>query len=102
MFPPNDPNTITFEAEKSIRDPEVIGSLKFVTGDYEVAEQWNAMSLEEKAAYEKKLVRKLDWKLVPWLTLLYLISFLDRSNIGNAKIQGVLSSHRDSLLILSS
>ena len=29
---------------------------------------------------EKALVRKLDWKLLPALTLLYLLSFLDRSN----------------------
>jgi len=37
---------------------------------------------------EKRIVRKLDWRLIPWLSLLYLISFLDRTNIGNAKIQG--------------
>lgn len=29
---------------------------------------------------EKSLVRKLDFKLLPPLTLLYLLSFLDRSN----------------------
>jgi hypothetical protein len=29
---------------------------------------------------EKSLIRKLDWKLLPPLTLLYLLSFLDRSN----------------------
>lgn len=29
---------------------------------------------------EKRLVRKLDRKLLPPLTLLYLLSFLDRSN----------------------
>jgi len=29
---------------------------------------------------EKALVRKMDWKLLPPLTLLYLLSFLDRSN----------------------
>ena len=29
---------------------------------------------------EKALVRKLDFKLLPPLTLLYLLSFLDRSN----------------------
>jgi hypothetical protein len=40
-------------------------------------------------ATERKLVRKLDWRLIPWLCLLYLISFLDRTNIGNAKIQGI-------------
>ena len=29
---------------------------------------------------EKALIRKLDWKLLPPVTLLYLMSFLDRSN----------------------
>jgi hypothetical protein len=38
---------------------------------------------------EKKLIRKLDLRLIPWVSLLYLISFLDRTNIGNAKIQGI-------------
>lgn len=40
---------------------------------------------------DKKLLRKLDLHLIPWLTLLYLISFLDRTNIGNAKIDGLLT-----------
>ena len=55
----------------------------------EITEQWNAMSLEQKLHFEKKLLWKLDWRLIPWLSLLYLLSFLDRTNIGNAKIQGV-------------
>ncbi|KAH8799712.1 MFS nicotinic acid transporter-like protein [Xylogone sp. PMI_703] len=38
---------------------------------------------------EKRLIRKLDLKLLPPLTLLYLLSFLDRSNIGNAKLEGL-------------
>ena len=29
---------------------------------------------------EKKLIRKLDYRLLPPVTLLYLLSFLDRSN----------------------
>ena len=33
---------------------------------------------------EKSLLRKLDYKLLPPLTILYLLSFLDRSN-GNNK-----------------
>ena len=52
-------------------------------------EQWNSMSLVERENFEKRLVRKLDLRLVPWLSLLYLLSFLDRTNIGNAKLQGV-------------
>ncbi|KII85929.1 hypothetical protein PLICRDRAFT_301846 [Plicaturopsis crispa FD-325 SS-3] len=35
---------------------------------------------------EKKLMRKLDYRIVPWLSLLYLLSFLDRTSIGNAKL----------------
>lgn len=38
---------------------------------------------------EKKLMRKVDWRIVPWLCVLYLLSFLDRSAIGNAKLYGL-------------
>ena len=34
----------------------------------------------------KKLIRKIDWALLPFLALLYLLSFLDRTNIGNARL----------------
>ncbi|KAF1814745.1 major facilitator superfamily transporter [Eremomyces bilateralis CBS 781.70] len=34
----------------------------------------------------KKLLRKIDWALIPFLALLYLLSFLDRTNIGNARL----------------
>ena len=35
---------------------------------------------------ERKLLWKLDMWLVPWLSFLYLLSFLDRTSIGNAKV----------------
>ncbi|KAJ3800001.1 MFS general substrate transporter [Lentinula aff. detonsa] len=35
---------------------------------------------------ERKLLRKIDIALIPWLSLLYLLSFLDRTSIGNAKL----------------
>lgn len=31
---------------------------------------------------ERKLMRKIDMTLIPWLSLLYLLSFLDRTSIG--------------------
>lgn len=37
----------------------------------------------------RTLKRKLDYRLVPIWSLLYLFSFLDRSNIGNARIAGL-------------
>ncbi|KAG9891282.1 MFS general substrate transporter, partial [Aureobasidium melanogenum] len=41
---------------------------------------------------EKSLLRKLDTRLVLFLALLYMLSFLDRSNIGNAKVAGLSTS----------
>lgn len=40
---------------------------------------------------EKSLLRKLDLKLLPPLSLLYLLSFLDRSNVANARIEGLVA-----------
>ncbi|TFK32744.1 MFS general substrate transporter [Crucibulum laeve] len=40
---------------------------------------------------EKKLWRKIDLRLMPILTLMYLSAFLDRGNIGNARLQGLTS-----------
>lgn len=34
---------------------------------------------------ERKLITKIDWQLVPFLCILYLLAFLDRVNIANAK-----------------
>ncbi|KXJ87595.1 major facilitator superfamily domain-containing protein [Microdochium bolleyi] len=39
---------------------------------------------------EKKLLRKIDLRLLPAVGVLYLLSFLDRSNVGNARIEGLL------------
>ncbi|KAK3955410.1 MFS transporter [Pseudoneurospora amorphoporcata] len=38
---------------------------------------------------ERAVVRKFDRKLVLFVALLYMLSFLDRSNIGNARIAGM-------------
>ncbi|KAF2181111.1 MFS general substrate transporter [Zopfia rhizophila CBS 207.26] len=38
---------------------------------------------------ETRLKRKLDLRILPVLWVLYLVNFVDRANIGNAKIQGM-------------
>jgi len=40
-------------------------------------------------AAEKALLRKLDMWIIPPVMLLYLLSFLDRVNIGNARLYGL-------------
>ncbi|KAG5361537.1 putative tartrate transporter [Yarrowia sp. C11] len=41
------------------------------------------------AINEKKVTLKIDFRIVPILSILYLMSFLDRGNIGNANIEGL-------------
>lgn len=36
-----------------------------------------------------RILRKVDYRLLPMLTLLYVLAFLDRGNIGNAKVAGM-------------
>jgi hypothetical protein len=85
-------NVSASDKEKGIKDQLESGPIAGeIIVSPEVLEQWNSMPLEEKLHFEKKLLWKLDLRLVPWLSLLYLLSFLDRTNIGNAKIQGVSS-----------
>ena len=38
---------------------------------------------------EKRLLRKCDLHVVPVISLLYMLAFIDRINIGNARIQGL-------------
>lgn len=37
----------------------------------------------------RKLLRKLDFAILPLVSVMYLLSFLDRSNIGNARLAGL-------------
>lgn len=50
------------------------------------AEAYNA-HIDVSGVDERKLLRKMDFYLVPWLSFLYLLSFLDRTSIGNAKVR---------------
>jgi sugar phosphate permease len=50
----------------------------------------SVISAESSTVNEKSLVRKLDWRLLPGVSLLYLVSFLDRSNVANARLDGLV------------
>ncbi len=47
------------------------------------------LSDPEQYATWRRGIRKLDWRAVPALGLLWLANFIDRSNIGNAKVAGL-------------
>ncbi|KAI4928635.1 hypothetical protein J4E85_005253 [Alternaria conjuncta] len=50
-----------------------------------------AITLDETidTALDKRLNRKFDIRILPWLFGIWLFSFIDRSNIGNARIAGL-------------
>lgn len=54
------------------------------------AHEVSSVDLVESAGWDKsatkRLIRKIDLRLIPFLSLLYLLSFLDRTNIGNARL----------------
>ena len=43
--------------------------------------------MTEAAASERAVVRKVTWRLIPFLMLTYFFSMLDRTNIGVAALQ---------------
>jgi len=63
---------------------EAVGE-KTSSSDHEL----EAAHVEISEVEGRKIVAKVDYRLVPMLALLYLVAFVDRSNIGNAKIAGL-------------
>lgn len=45
--------------------------------------------LEHDPNIENRILRKQDFHILPWLFGIWLCAFIDRSNIGNARIDGL-------------
>lgn len=58
--------------------------------EFSAADEIESPSTDPNIGYDekmtRKLVRKLDSHILPVLVILYLLSFLDRTNIGNARL----------------
>lgn len=66
---------IAFEADITVRTP----NSEAIDGEEAI-----------DPAEERRLVRKLDLVIFPVFFVIYMMSFLDRINISNAKIQGMV------------
>ncbi|KIJ06519.1 hypothetical protein PAXINDRAFT_20294 [Paxillus involutus ATCC 200175] len=62
---------------------------KELHGGEEGTEHSVAPALTE--AQETKLWRRIDLRLIPIITLMYLFCSMDRGNIGNAKLDGLMT-----------
>lgn len=71
-------NKSSFQQEKSTSDHAL-------TPHHSV----HALEVEITEQDRQRLLRKIDFHILPFISLLYLLSFLDRANIGNARIAGM-------------
>lgn len=63
------------------QDPIKADLIEDVDGNIELAEGENVrMNDAEDSKEAKRVLRKVDWRLIPLLTLLYIMCFIDRSN----------------------
>lgn len=84
-------------------DSERSDALGFMKEDlYGIADRQEQSELDALA--EKQAVWKLDLAVIPVMSLFYFLSFLDRSNLGNARVAGLqeglgLSDHQYSVAL---
>ena len=75
-----DPEKAAATASTHSRSSEEKGRM-YASDHVQEKEAYNA-HIDVSGIDERKLLRKLDWYLVHWLSFLYLLSFLDRTSIG--------------------
>ncbi|PGH03226.1 hypothetical protein AJ79_07421 [Helicocarpus griseus UAMH5409] len=80
-----------FEHEESVAD-------QYGEGAYIPPEQIQArfellvdLTNEEMEVLNKRVVSKLDWRMMPCVTLMFLMNYLDRINVSNARLAGLQS-----------
>lgn len=77
-----DSDTIDLESSTKIEFESNISTIKKNHSSYSLKHQEVVHQFSEQD--EKKLVRKLDYRIMPLFCLFYFADFLDRANIGNA------------------
>lgn len=50
---------------------------------------WDPETAQWDSKIEKKIMRRVDWKLIPILIMMYMVSLIDRTNMPNAMITGM-------------
>lgn len=70
--------------DKDKKTSEYIDNIN-ISNDASEAQRYDVVTPEEEAA----VIRKLDYRLLPLVFVLYSLSVLDRSNLGNAKLAGL-------------
>ena len=73
--------------EKEVVKPIYDGYIKGVAADkQDIYMNFASKDAEWRAYNKKKLLRKVDIRLLPLLILMYLLNFLDRSNLAQSRL----------------
>lgn len=67
------PCEVVHDAKDNFQPPEIV----------------RTMTPGERERAEKALVRKIDFRLLPMVVLMYIMNYLDRNNIAAAKLAGL-------------
>ncbi|OGM49245.1 vitamin H transporter [Aspergillus bombycis] len=49
------------------------------------------LSPEQMEALNKRVLKRIDWRMMPCVTLMFLMNYLDRINVSNARLAGLQS-----------
>ncbi|KIW46496.1 uncharacterized protein PV06_02165 [Exophiala oligosperma] len=79
--------TILEKQEQYVEPGDPVHLEKSGLGDHAGLDDSNLPRYDDKET--KRILRKVDYRLLPMLTVLYVLAFLDRGNIGNAKVAGM-------------
>jgi hypothetical protein len=75
------PKSVGYQLDKVATAVSVDSDIDKKGDDFAQAAQLH-LQWQEGTDAEKRLVRKLDWRILPCCWTLYLLGFLDRANIG--------------------
>ena len=92
--------TLHSDSPAVAQTPDSRGSPHEITPEKLEASQYDNVDLAEKPLppiefteeEKNRVIRKLDWRLMPLIFVLYSLSVLDRSNLGNARLAGLAKS----------
>lgn len=79
------PNSLSADAaSESDKVGEITGNNTYHPGTTEV--EYDELHVQcPPHTTERKLMTRIDWQVIPFLCVMYLLAFLDRVNIANAR-----------------
>ncbi|GME64920.1 mfs transporter [Neofusicoccum parvum] len=84
MAPPHE----SVQKEPLDADVEMIENAKDASGP-ELPPLLQGLAEDEIKTVEKKMIRKVDWRMLPLIILMYILNYLDRNNIAAARLAGL-------------